>query len=139
MFLAFNSIDSTQVDLFDNGPSIIFNRDETLRLVNKPNYNLDYRSTVNIPVSANKTYVIAVTSTIPNSTTASSFSIVNGTVYTMNANGYNYVSSGTSTFAASTIAYNPWSLGELVVYSGVLTNAQIQQVAGYLIYKWKAY
>jgi hypothetical protein len=139
MFLAFNSIDSTQVDLFNNGPSIIFNTDGTLQLVNKPNYTLNYSSSVNIPASANKTYVVAVTSTITNSTTASSFSIVNGTVYTMTPAGNNYVTSGTSTFTPSTIAYNPWSLGELVVYSGVLANAQIQQVAGYLIYKWKAY
>jgi len=139
MFLAFNSVDSSQVSLFNNGPSIIFNEGGKLQLVNQTNYTLNYESTVNIPVAANKTYVVAITSSVTNSSTASSFAVVNGTIYGMNVGGYSYVASGSSTFTASTFAYNPWSLGELVVYSGVLTNAQIQQVAGYLIYKWKAY
>lgn len=139
IFMAFNSFQSSQVSLFNNGPSIIFNEGGQVQLVNQTNYTLNYTSAANIPVAANKTYVVAITSSVTNSSTASSFAVVNGTVYTMNAGGYNYVASGSSTFTASTIAYNPWSLGELVVYSGVLTNAQIQQVAGYLIYKWKAY
>jgi hypothetical protein len=139
IFMAFNNLEGSQVSLFNNGPSIIFNEGGQLQLVNQTNYTLNYTSAANIPVAANKTYVVAITSSITNSTTASSFAVVNGTIYTMNAGGYSYVTSGSSTFTASTFAYNPWSLGELVVYSGVLTNAQIQQVAGYLIYKWKAY
>jgi hypothetical protein len=144
IFMAFNNrvdnLTASQVSLFDSGPSIIFNEGGQLQLVNQTNYTLNYTSPTNIPASSNNTYVVAITSSITSGNTASSFAVVNGTVYNpMTAGGYNYVASGSSTFTASTFAYNPWSLGELVVYSGVLTNAQIQQVAGYLIYKWKAY
>jgi hypothetical protein len=107
---------SPQFYTWEGSPDIELNYSGSNRLV-----------TVNPTNYFNKTSIVSITSGI----------YVNGTSQTLATNNGNIFDPGTSTamtIGDSTTA--PYVLGEILVFDGLLTDSQRQQVEGYLAWKW---
>jgi hypothetical protein len=136
VFVVLNDPMDQQVSLFNTGPSIILSPGSVSSVVYQPGYNFNANSSGNIPINSGKNYIATATVAVLSQSTASFTHTVNGTSYAITGGGYSLTTTGTTSITASTFAYNPWSLGELMVFSGTLNSSQVQQIEGYLAWKW---
>jgi len=107
---------SPQFYTWDGSPDIELNYSGSNRLV-----------TVDPTNYFNKTSIVSITSGI----------YVNGTSQPLSVNNGNSFDAGTSTgITIGDSGTAPYVLGEILVFDGLLTDSQRQQVEGYLAWKW---